>query len=279
MSSYAYYNGKFGKREEITIPLSDRSIFFADAVYDAAIGSYDRILWEGEHIDRFFSNAKKIGINHEFTKHTFSQLLHEIGVKSMLKSYFIYFQMSRSLPTRIHSATCACANLLITVDEIELSPNPKPLKMILTKDRRYDYCDIKTTNLLPAVLASTRADFLGCDEAIFVRKGIVTECSKSNISIISQGRVITHPKCSKILPGITREHLLSICKELSIPFKEDFFTVNDLFSADEILITGTGKLCKKASVINGINVGGRNPELSDIICKKMFKEYADFCQI
>ena len=60
MSSYAYYNGSFDKKENINLPLSDRSIFFGDAVYDAAIGCYDRILWEDEHIERFLSNAEKL---------------------------------------------------------------------------------------------------------------------------------------------------------------------------------------------------------------------------
>lgn len=279
MGSYAYYNGRFGKREDISIPLSDRSIFFADAIYDAAIGSYDRILWEKEHIDRFFNNSEKIGIKHNFTKESFSQLLHEIGVRSMLKSYFIYFQMSRSLPTRIHSAKNASASLLITVDKVDISPHPVPLKLITREDKRYGYCDIKTTNLLPAVLASTKADHEGCDEAVFIKNGYVTECSKSNISIIKQGRIITHPKSSRILPGITREHLLSNCIELGIDFEERPFSTEELFSADEILVSGTGKLCKTVSHINNISVGGKAPCLAGVLCEKMYKEYVSFCQI
>ena len=279
MDSYAYYNGKFGKKEDILIPLSDRSIFFGDAVYDAAIGSYDRILWEKEHIDRFFLNAERIGIIHKYTKNSFSQLLREIGVRSMLKSYFIYFQMSRSLKERIHSAKDAEASLMITINYIELKENPASLKLIVREDKRYDFCDIKTTNLLPAVLASTDADHEGCDEAVFVKNGIVTECSKSNISILNQGRLITHPKTNRILPGITREHLLSICKELSIPFEERPFTLSELYSADEIIVSGTGKLCKTASKINGIKVGGKASPLVKKICKKMYDEYASFCKI
>ena len=90
MISYAYYNGNFGKRNEISIPLSDRSIFFGDAVYDAAIGSYDRILWESEHIDRLLINAKRLGIEHEYTKAFLSELLREIAVKSMIKCFSLF---------------------------------------------------------------------------------------------------------------------------------------------------------------------------------------------
>lgn len=279
MSLYAYYNGNFGPGEEITIPLSDRSIFFGDAIYDAAIGSYDRILWEDEHIERFLFNAGRIGIEHSYTKKFLSELLREIGVKSMLKSYFIYFQMSRSKKTRVHSAKDASPSLMITVDSIEILPDPAPLKLITVRDRRYGFCDIKTVNLLPAVLASTEAEKRNCDEAVFVKNGIVTECSKSNISIIKQGRVITHPKCNKILPGVTRAHLLAICDRNNIPYDERPFTVSEMLSADEILITGTGKLCKKASEIDGLSVGGKDASLAKKIFQKMYEEYADFCKI
>ena len=75
MCSYAYYNGKFGKKEEISIPLSDRSIYFGDAVYDVALGSYDRIMWESEHLDRLLANAKRLGIIHPYSKKHYAQKL------------------------------------------------------------------------------------------------------------------------------------------------------------------------------------------------------------
>ena len=277
MNSYAYYNGKFAKRDEITIPLSDRSIFFGDAIYDAAIGSYDRILWEDEHIQRFLDNANKIGISHRLTKKHLSELLHEVAIKSLIKNYLIYFQLSRNLPTRAHSANGCGSNLLITVDPIEIKPNFPPLKLTTYEDQRYGYCDIKTVNLLPSVLSATEAENVGCDEAVFVRNGIVTECTKSNIAILKQGRVITHPQSNKILPGITREHLRMICNRIEVPFDEKEFTVDEMISADEILVTSTTKLCKTVGYIDVLPVGGKNTHLATKICKNMYKEYAEFC--
>ena len=277
MNSYAYYNGKFAKRNEIAIPLSDRSIFFGDAIYDAAVGSYDRILWEYEHIQRFLDNANRLGIKHNLTQKYLSQLLREVAIKSMIDKYFIYFQLSRDLPTRTHSANGCGSNLLITVDPLEIKPNFTPLKLITIEDLRYGYCDIKTVNLLPAVLSATEAENTGCDEAIFIRNGIVAECTKSNIAIIKQGRVITHPRSNKILPGITREHLRLICDKMSIPFDERKFTVDEMMSADEILVTSTTKLCKTVGYIDAVPVGGNDPYLASKICENMYKEYVDLC--
>lgn len=279
MDSYAYYNGKFGKINEITIPLSDRSIFFADAVYDAAIGVYDRILWEEEHIDRFMSNAVRIGITPGFTKKYLSELLREIAVKSMIKSYFLYFQISRDLPVRSHSPLGAKSNLLITVTPIDIKQRSTPLRLVTVQDKRHGYCDIKTTNLLPSVLASCQAEMNGYDEAIFVRRGVVTECAKSNISILSQGRIITHPESAAILPGITRKHLKLVCNDIGIEFCEEKFSVKDMLAADEVLVTGTSKLCKKAGSINGITVGGRDGTTADALCDLIYREYSSYCTI
>ena len=279
MNSYAYYNGSFGKYSDIRVPLSDRSIYFGDAIYDAAIGSYDRIMWEEEHINRFLSNAESIGIDHNFTAKYLSALLKEVAVKSMLRCYFIYFQLSRSLPHRTHSSMGASANLLITVNPIKVDPPCKKLDLITVSDKRFGYCNIKTTNLLPSVLASTKAEKAGCDEAIFVRGRYVTECAKSNISILNGGRLITHPKSNRILPGIAREHLLMTCKELGIPFCERPFTVKEMLSADEILVTSTTKLCKSVKQINGMHVGGKASETAKNICDIIHSEFKNYCHL
>ena len=279
MDSYAYYNGNFGKKEDISIPLSDRSIFFGDAIYDAAIGCYDRILWEKEHIDRFFLNARRLGINHSFTKAYLSFLLREIAIKSMISSYFLYFQMSRAIPNRIHSAIGAKPSLLITIDPITIEENPQPLNLITVRDKRFGYCHIKTVNLIPSVLASTKAEIANADEAVFVRGRYVTECAKSNISILKRGRIITHPKSNRILPGIARAHLLLNCKRLGIPCMERPFTYDEMMSADEVLITSTTKLCRIATKINNTNVGGKSPDLAKKLCQLMFYEYKTVCEV
>ena len=280
MSKYAYYNGQFDKAERIKIPLSDRTIFFGDCVYDAAVGCYDRILWEEEHVDRLLDNAKRLSIKHKYTKHKLSQLLREMAVKSGIESYFLYFSLSRNAKKRNHSAVgCDESNLLVTIEPITVNQESKPLRLITAEDKRYGYCDIKTVNLLPAVLALTDAENKGCDEVIFHRNGIVTECAKSNISIIIQGRVKTHPKSSSILPGITRGHLLTAAESINIPCEETEFTVEEMLCADEILITSTSKLCRKVEMIDGVKVGGKSPCLADQICRLIYSEYDEFCKL
>lgn len=279
MSSYAYYNGEFGIKEDIRLPLSDRSIFFGDAVYDAAVGCYDRIMWEDEHIDRLLSSARMVGIMHKYDKKRLSSLLREIAVKSMIEEYFIYFQLSRSNPERHHSSIGCSSSLLVTVDPFKISSNLEEISLITVEDERHGFCNVKSVNLLPAVLSATAAEESLCDEAIYARNGIVTECSKSNISILKQGRLITHPINNRILPGITRRHLIKICDEIGVPVEEKCYNVEDMLSADEILVTSATKLCKRAAKINGAAVGGRNTELAERIHRIMYREFIDKCRL
>ena len=260
--AYAYYNGSFGKCEEVTIPLSDRSICFGDAVYDAAIVMKGDIVWESEHINRLTSNASALEIPTNFSQDELRDTLQNVVKMSKIESAFLYFQISRDSICRVHSAKeCLKSNLLITVEKFTLADPETPLSLITFPDKRYGYCNIKTVNLLPSVLAASEADRRSCDEAVFIRDGIVTECSRSNVFILKDGVLKTHPKSNRILAGITRQKIISACKQLSIDVLETEFTKEELFDADEILISSTTKLCLGAKLIDGIPVGGRCPDL------------------
>ena len=274
MSGYAYYNGAFGSRESISIPLCDRSVFFGDSVYDAMIGMNGRIYQLQEHVERLIGNCATLGFPNVPTHGTISDLLSEVVGRSGFDSYFVYVQISRQRPERAHPAAgiTDCA-ILITVDDFTLPSPSKRLKLILCEDKRYEYCNIKTTNLLPNVIYATEARDRGCDEAILHRGDTVTECAHSNVHIIKNGALITHPNGPHILPGITRATLIDLCELRGIPVVQRPFTLDELFSADEVLITSTSKLCIPAESIDGITVGGRNENTVRMLSEAMREQF------
>lgn len=277
MISYTYYNGDFDLTENIRIPLSDRSIYFGDGVYDAAVGRNGKIFLLQEHVDRLICNAKKIKIKDIPSCETITKALLETVRRAQIPEFFLYFQITRAAPHRIHSAIEASSNLLVTITETKVAQSNSPISLITAEDIRYFMCDVKSLNLLPSVMASTAAEESGCDEAVFHRGTIVTECAHSNISIIKNGVLYTHPLSNLILPGITRKHLLSACEKIGIPYLERAFTLEELFSADEILVTSTSKLCRTAGKINNMPVGQRDRLNAEKICDFLYKEYAEFC--
>jgi len=272
----AYYNGNFCNFSDVKIPLTDRCVFFGDGVYDAAIGKYGKIFLENEHIDRFVSNAKTLKIPLNMEKDAISSLLHRLIMLSGLEEYFIYFQATRYSKERNHAyEDTSDSNLLITVKKLRLPDSEKRLKLITENDVRHSICNIKTLNLLPAVIASKKAVESGCDEAVFIRDGKITECAHSNISIVKNGTLFTHPKSPHILPGITRERMLYMCRKLSIPYKEIPFSYKELIEADSVIITSTSKLCLLADSIDGIKVGKPNDTVSERLIFAIKKDFYD----
>lgn len=272
----AYYNGNFCNFSDVKIPLTDRCVFFGDGIYDAAIGRGGNIYLENEHIHRFINNAKRLNIPLNMGKGALCKLLRQLIEHSGYDEYFLYFQITRYSKERSHAYDdTANSNILITVKEHNLPSYDKRLKLITENDIRHGMCDVKTLNLLPAVLASKKAFVSGCDEAIFIRDGIITECAHSNISIVKNGTLFTHPKSSYILPGITRERLLFMCEKLSIPYKEIPFSYEELKEADSVLVTSTTKLCLLADTVDGLEVGKDREPISERLIDALRKDFYD----
>ena len=279
MSINAYYNGVFCNKVTISIPVTDRSVFFGDGIYDAAIGKGMRIFMLKEHIDRFFSNAKALDIPFDLSENDLIRILERLCSLANYKCFFLYFQLSRFSPERCHAyPKTKKYNLLITVSEIPEPASDRILSLSVEEDVRHTMCNIKTLNLLPAVIASHKAELQGKDEAVLHRGGIVTECAHSNIHIIKNGKLITHPLDNFILPGISRKHLLLVCERMGVCAEERVFDLRELFSADEILLTSSSKLALRVGNINEYEYRIYDGSLGDLLCKEMHNDFYRFCK-
>ena len=274
MQINSYYNGVFSDQKDIRITLADRALFFGDGIYDAAIGRNGKIFMLDEHVERFFSNANAVDIPINMSKEELKSILLFLAQKSEYDCYFIYFQLTRFSEKRVHSYPITKkSNLLITVTEQNMPSTDKALKLTLSKDIRHEMCNIKTLNLLPAVLASHKAESLGKDETVFHRNGIVTECSHSNVHIISDSTLITHPLDNHILPGISRKHLIEVCKRIGISVKEREYSVYELYRADAVLVSSSSKLALPASSVDYICFPGCEAETEKVICREMLSDF------
>ena len=153
------------------------------------------------------------------------------------------------------------ANLWIMLKPMPIRDTYKKANLISLEDKRFLYCNMKTLNLIPAVLYSTAVESGGYDEAVLHRNGRVTECAHSNISILKDGVLRTAPADEYILAGIGRSHLIRKCKSFGIPVCEEPYTLDELMAADEVIVTSAGALCIAAGTVDGIPVGGKAPEL------------------
>ena len=278
MEDLAYYNGKITRLSEMMVPFNDRSHFFGDGVYDASVARNGIIFKLEDHLNRFFNSMALIDIQPDFTKDELRELLQALCQKLDTGDLFVYFQVSRGTAIRNHSyAQTLKPNL-----SVYMLPwtgdfsSQKRLKLMTTPDHRFEFCHIKTLNLLPNVLASQAATSQGLDEVVYHRDQRVTECAHSNISILINGVFQTAPLDHWILPGIARKYLLLMSQALGFDVLEHPFTVEEMLAADEVIVSSSGSLCAPVSEIDGRAVGGRDPErlqqLQDKIYQDFFKE-------
>lgn len=275
MKNLGYYNGMCDEIENVFIPMSDRSHFFGDGIYDATLSRNYKIFALDEHVDRFFSSAKLLDIDLPCTRQELKDLLNDLVKKMDSDVNFVYFQATRgSGPVRNHTfAEGARTNLWVNMFHKPLVDIYKKVKLITLEDTRFFHCNIKTINLIPAVVAAEKAKQAGCFEAVLHRDGRVTEGSHSNVHIIKDGKLITAPLDNLILPGIARRHILNACGKLGIPVEERPYRLEDLANADEILISSASTFCLAAEELNGSPAGGKAPELLKKLQDYLWEEF------
>lgn len=274
MENLGYYNGKIAPIDEMTVPMNDRASYFGDGVYEATMVNNHRIFALDEHVDRIFNSAKMVEIEIPYTKQEMKEILVELVQKVDSPEQMLYWQVTRGTAPRNHIfPKNVKANLWVTIKPMKVKDQGKKLALTTIEDTRFLHCNIKTLNLMINCMAANRAEALGCDESVFHRGDIVTECSHSNVSIFKDGVLITHPTDNYILPGITRKHIIEICKEHNIPVEETPFTMAQLMDADEILVSSSTQLCRSAGTIDGTPVGGKAPELVKLIQDAYMEKY------
>ncbi|MFC3039556.1 D-amino-acid transaminase [Virgibacillus xinjiangensis] len=245
------------------IDIEDRGYQFGDGVYEV-IGVYEgRPFMMDEHLERLQRSAKEVQLKLPYSMVELRNLLNQLVKANHLDEGIIYLQVTRGAASRWHEfpgedvqpKTIAYTRAEERMTEVEDQGG----HAVLTEDIRWLRCDIKTLNLLPNVLAKQEAKKNGAVEAILHRGETVTEASASNVFIVKNGELFTHPANNHILNGITRQKVLELCRKNNLPVHEQTFTVKDLLAADEVFVTATKSDIIPILEVDGKQIGSGKP--------------------
>lgn len=274
MKTLGYYNGTVDELERISVPMLDRACYFGDGVYDVTYCRNYKIYALREHVSRIFQSAKLLRITPNITEEELCELLSSLVRRLDTGDLWVYFQFSRGTALRDHAfPTTVESNLWIMMKPAVIRDTYRPMRCITMEDTRHLHCNIKSLNLLSNVLATQATVEAGVDECILHRGEEVTECAHSNLSILKDGVIYTHPADAKILAGTGRAHLIALCRQMGIPVTEAAFSVKEMMSADEILITSASALCMRVLEIDGISVGGKAPHTVKSLQDRLLADY------
>ena len=257
--------GSFAHKDALLFPYEERGIQFGDGVYEVIrIYEGNPYLME-EHIDRLYRSLAAIRIQINLDKATLTQLLLDlIKRNNMSVDGLIYLQVTRGSAVRTHTFPDDVEPNLFAYVESQprhLDKLENGVHTITLPDERWANCYIKSLNLLPNVLAKQTAAENNCYESILHRDGTVTECGSSNIYLVKDGNIHTHPTTNHILNGCVRMATKRFADNLQIPFIEEAFSLDDIKGADEIFLTSSMSEVLPVTQVDGNKVANGEPGL------------------
>jgi len=261
MNSIAYLNGEYIPLQDAKVSVLDRGFLFGDGVYEV-IPVYSGICLRGdEHLERLKRSLSGLDININLSLQDLSAIIHQVIEKNGSGNQHIYLQITRgTMEHRLHSwGNDLIPNILIMTTVLSSHPSQAidstGSKAITLDDIRWDYCHLKTVNLLPNVLLRQQAIKKQAVEAILIRDGHAIEGAGSNLFIVKDEVIFTPPKSNHLLGGITREFILELCQKHKILYRETPISEDDLHSADEIWMAASTKEIDPITTLNQHAVG------------------------
>ena len=243
MSKIAYLNSKYINFNQAKIHIEDRGLQFSDSVYEVVPFYNKKLIDFNFHAKRLKYSLKELQIKYIVKEEKLKKIFNKIIRLNKIRNGIVYLQITRGVQSRDHDyRNNLIPNLIIYTINRKLNlPNSnfKGVKAITYKDLRWKRRDIKTVSLLANVLAKKEAVRKKAYEAILIDNGKITEATASNVWIVKNNKLITHPSNTDILKGITREVVKKLIKKNKINLKETSFTKKELYNADEVFITSS----------------------------------------
>ena len=265
MPQLAYVDGRISRLADAHVHIEDRGLQFADSLYEVVAVLNGRMLdWPG-HIDRLRRTLAALFIDFPMSDAALAIQARRLVAANGHKDALLYIQISRGAARRDHGFPAdAHASLIMTVRRFDfvqrIAQQQAGVAVITVNDMRWRRVDLKTTGLLANVLAKQDARMAGAFEAWMVgADGTVREGSSTNAWMVQGGALVTHPLSESILPGIARAALVRLARADGIAVEERCFSLDDVLSADEALLTSTTAPLLPVVRIDGRAVGSGRP--------------------
>ena len=243
-----YINMKLVDKDKAYVSVFDHGLLYGDGVFEG-IRTYDGLIFRlKEHIDRLYKSADAIELKIPMTKIEMIEAVITTLKANKLKDAYIRLVITRGVgDLGLDPRKCSRPTIFIITHKIALYPKEfyRNGLEIVTATTRRNYPQsldprIKSLNYLNNILAKIEAIKAGTEEAIMLtHDGYVAECTGDNIFIVKNRELITPPVNIGALEGITRGAVINLAKSIDIPFCEKLLKMEDLYSADEVFLTGT----------------------------------------
>jgi D-alanine transaminase len=267
VSRIVYVNGRYVPYADAQVHVEDRGFQFADSVYEVCEIRAGRIVDEARHLWRLNRSLDELKMPAPMAESGLRVVISEVLRRNRVTEGTVYIQVSRGAARRdfLFPTRTTPPSLVVIARSVDPAKSASAatvgIKVITHPETRWDRVDIKTTGLLPNVLAKMAATEKGAKEAWFVdREGFITEGGSSNAWIITgDDRLVTRPAEHGILRGITRTTLIDLAAEEGLVVEERPFTPDEVKAAREAFVTSATNILMPVVQIDGHPIGDGRP--------------------
>ena len=281
MALKIWLDGKLVDQKRAVVSVFDHGLLYGDGVFEG-IRSYDGLVFKlDEHLGRLYESAHTLTLEIPLSKTRMSRAVVETLKANGLRDAYVRLVVTRGTgDLGLDPRKCKKATVFIITDKIALYPREyfeKGLELATVPTVRNHpeslNPQLKTLNYLNNILAKIEATNAGVNEAILLNaQGYVTECTGENIFLVRGNRVVTPPPYVGILKGITRGVVLRIAAEAGHDVREDVFTRHELYTADEVFLTGTAAEIVPVVKIDNRRIGAGKPGPVTVKLMKAFQK-------
>jgi len=283
---YIYIDGEYHPKPEAKISVYDHGFLYGDGVFEG-IRSYSGIVFRfKEHIDRLYRSANAIMLRIPLSKDEMIRAVLETLRKNDLKDAYIRLVVSRGVgDLGLDPRKCPKPSVIIITEPVlqlyDSGKKERGMSMIISWVRR-DAVDattheIKSLNYLNSILSKIEATNAGADEALILdSRGFICEATGENVFIIKDGKIITPPRSSGALPGVTAEAIKKLAEKLGYTVIERDITPNELYGAEEAFLSGTGAEIMPIREVNKRTIGsGKTGPVTRRLIQEFYKMVRD----
>ena len=258
-----FLNGKFMPVEEARVSVLDRGFIFGDGVYEL-IPVYSRVPFRmDEHLARLERSLAAVRIRNPYSRAEWRDIILQLVAKQPFEDQGVYFQVTRGVAKRDHAFPKDAAPTVFIMANPLVNPPQELVERgaaaVTAVDDRWHRCDIKSISLIGNCLLRQVSADVGAVETILFRDGKLTEASASNVFVVKGGVILSPPKSSLILPGITYDVIAEIAQAAGLAMEYRDISEAETRGADEIWVTSSSKEVLAIVTLDGQPVGGGKP--------------------
>jgi D-alanine transaminase len=261
-----YLNGQYVPAGEATISALDRGFIFGDGVYEVWRVVRGQLFEPARHQQRLERGLRELRIARPVDGSL--ERISAIGERLLKENELrdgdatLYVEITRGTAARTHYFPPADTAPTMLAMASAFTPSDTRFtgtRVITQPDIRWLRCDLKTIQLLPNVLARQAATEAGASEAMFVRDGRITEGTHTTVFGVIDGVLRTHPTDHLVLPGVTRDVVIELARDVSVEVREEAIGVAELPRMTELFLTGTTTDVTPIVSVDGRPVGNGSP--------------------